>query len=342
MQVVKKEGKLVRAASSCADRGRSSFGDARVYLERYLTSPKHIEVQILCGQRTARWWRWASASAACSGATRRSSRKRLRRHRFSPVTKARRRRQALHASAVAVASSAPATWARARWSSWRRAEGELFFLEVNARLQVEHGVTELCTGIDLVEQQLRVAAGERLSEAVTSAHAVSGHAIEARIYAEDPARRFAPQPGTITQLSWPAGHEWRSASIPACGEGQEITPYYDPLLAKLLAYGADSREQAIERLDAALAATTLTLVKVPSALPTPISRSAGSCMAHSPPFRDGSYDTLYAEALAKGKGVRAGHHDVASKHQRNRFSSAKKPGWRRIRILPHARGAEQR
>src|SRR6185295_14939342 len=106
--------------------------------------------------------------------------------------------------------------------------GELFFLEVNARLQVEHCVTEMCTGLDLVEEQLRVAAGLPLSDRALGA-TLTGHSIEARIYAEDPARMFVPQPGRLAKLTWPAPQPWLRVEA-GYTEGMDITPYYDPLI----------------------------------------------------------------------------------------------------------------
>src|SRR5262249_6628565 len=145
--------------------------------------------------------RSASASAACSGATRRSSRRRRPLPRSSPARRARRggggSSGARPVSGPSAGSCKPGPAACARSQ-----EGELFFLEVNARLQVEHCVTEMCTGIDLVEQQLRIASGERLAPEILSP-ARRGHAIEARVYAEDPAKKFAPQPGHLKRVSWP-------------------------------------------------------------------------------------------------------------------------------------------
>jgi acetyl/propionyl-CoA carboxylase alpha subunit len=175
-------------------------------------------------------------------------------------------------------------------------EGELFFLEVNARLQVEHCVTEMCTGLDLVEQQLRVAAGEPLADEVRN-HQRSGHAIEVRLYAEDPNKRFAPQPGRLARLSWPeANAELRIET--GVVEGSEVTPFYDPMIAKVIAHGAD-RSAAIARLDAALAATTLELVG--AAGPAGTNLAFLRKILADERFLGGAYDTSFAEALAKAK-----------------------------------------
>ncbi|MBI5628674.1 MAG: acetyl-CoA carboxylase biotin carboxylase subunit, partial [Candidatus Rokubacteria bacterium] len=131
--------------------------------------------------------------------------------------------------------------------------GEFYFLEMNTRLQVEHPVTEEVTGLDLVAAQLRVASGERLpwrqDEIVQR-----GAAIECRIYAEDPAKKFMPSPGRITRLVFPHGPGVRLES--GVAEGVEVSVHYDPLLAKLIAWGA-TREEAIARMAAALEATVV-------------------------------------------------------------------------------------
>jgi acetyl-CoA carboxylase biotin carboxylase subunit/3-methylcrotonyl-CoA carboxylase alpha subunit len=173
------------------------------------------------------------------------------------------------------------------------ADAELFFLEVNARLQVEHPVTEAVTALDLVEQQLRVASGERLEPVVLTATS-RGHAIEARVYAEDPARGFLPQPGRIEELTWPSGDGIRVDSGVAAG--LEVTPHYDPMLAKIIAY-ADTRDAAIARLDAALAGTRLRLVG-PKADRVTNLEFLRKVLA-SPQFLAGQYDTSLAEKLAK-------------------------------------------
>ena len=295
MQIVEDPAKLARAVTACSDRGRSAFADPRVYLERYVRSPKHIEVQVLCdGQGGS----VALGERECSV---------QRRHQkiveetpspapFFAGTEGEARRRALLADAIRIVDSVGYVGA-GTVEFVAGPGGEIWFLEVNARLQVEHCVTEMCTGVDLVEQQLRVASGERLSAEVLSPTR-SGHSIEARVYAEDPAKRFIPQPGTLARVVWPAaGPDLRIET--GVAEGLEVTPYYDPLLAKIVAHGAD-RAAAIARLDQALADTTIDLVAA-SGNPAATNLAFLRRVLAAPAFAGGGYDTSFAEALAHAK-----------------------------------------
>jgi acetyl/propionyl-CoA carboxylase alpha subunit len=291
MQIVRDPADLARAAQTCADRGRAAFADERIYLERYVDEPRHIEVQVLCDEHGGAV---ALGERECSV---------QRRHQkiieespspagFFQGEEGAARRAALHAAALSVVKAVGYVGAGTVEFVASRG-GELFFLEVNARLQVEHPVTEAVTGLDLVEQQLSIASGEPLSPAVLGAESC-GHAVEARVYAEDPARGFLPQPGRIEELSWPSGEGIRVDA--GVTRGLEVTPHYDPMLAKIIAHGA-SREQAIARLDGALAATTLRLVgpKGDRATNLPFLRQ----VLASPEFASGAYDTALAERLVK-------------------------------------------
>jgi acetyl-CoA carboxylase, biotin carboxylase subunit len=164
--------------------------------------------------------------------------------------------------------------------------GDFVFLEMNTRLQVEHPVTELVTGIDLVEQQFLIAANQAVSfdpDAVT----VTGHALELRVYAEDP-KRFLPSPGTITVWSEPSGPGVRvDAGYVA---GNVVTPFYDPLLAKLCVHGA-SRSQAIERAREAVAGFEVEGVK--TNLPFHAE------LLSSPEFVSGDYDTALVSRMRR-------------------------------------------
>jgi acetyl-CoA carboxylase biotin carboxylase subunit len=164
------------------------------------------------------------------------------------------------------------------------AAGGFVFLEMNTRLQVEHPVTELVTGIDLVEQQFRIAAGEPVSFAADSV-TPTGHALELRIYAED-SRRFLPSPGTISEWSPPAGPGVRVDA--GYTSGNTVTPYYDPLLAKLCVHGSD-REQSLERARAAVAAFRIDGLKTNLEFHADLLKSAE--------FTSGVYDTSLISRL---------------------------------------------
>ncbi|HET7540209.1 MAG TPA: biotin carboxylase N-terminal domain-containing protein [Polyangiaceae bacterium] len=293
MQIIRDLAELERAAQTCADRGLSAFGDGRIYLERYLEGPRHIEVQVFCD---------AHGNAVALGERECSVQ---RRHQkiieespspagfFSGPGGAERRAKLFHAALSVVRAADYRGAGTVEFVA--DAQGELYFLEVNARLQVEHPVTELVTGLDLVELQLRVAAGEVLPrEALQPTSA--GHAIEVRLYAEDPQKGFLPQPGLLRHFELPSelpGVRIDSGVI----AGQEITPHYDPMLAKIAAHG-QTREQALERLRAALAACRVELVgpKGPKATNLAFLQK----VLGSAEFRSGTYDTGLAERLNRG------------------------------------------
>jgi acetyl-CoA carboxylase biotin carboxylase subunit/3-methylcrotonyl-CoA carboxylase alpha subunit len=290
MQVVADEAGLDRALKSCSDRGKASFSDPRVYLERYVSQPRHIEVQVFCDTRGNAY---ALGERECSL---------QRRHQkiveespspaafFAGVAGETRRRE-LYAAALRVVTKVGYVGA-GTCEFIADANGDLFFLEVNARLQVEHPVTEMVTGLDLVELQLRVAAGEALPDLTRVER--RGHAIEARVYAEDPAKGFIPKPGPIDELSWASGAgEVQSRALrveSGVRAGNKVTPFYDPMVAKLVAWG-ETREAAIAELDRAIAGTTL----APCVTNLPFLRK----VLASDEFRAGAYDTKFAEVLAK-------------------------------------------
>jgi acetyl/propionyl-CoA carboxylase alpha subunit len=171
---------------------------------------------------------------------------------------------------------------------WEDARGAFYFLEVNCRLQVEHPVTEMVTGQDLVEWQLRVACGERLPAAWLDGIPPNGHAMECRIYAEDPAKGFIPKPGNVDELRWPEGEGIRVDA--GVAQGGKVTPFYDPMIAKLIARGAD-RAQAITRIQGALAATHLAPIVTNTAFLREV--------VASDEFGRGVCDTGFAEPFAK-------------------------------------------
>ncbi len=289
MQVVQAEDGMERALRSCSDRGKASFADARVYLERYVAQPRHIEVQVFCD---AHGQAFALGERECSL---------QRRHQkileespsaapFFAGEEGEKRRQGLYDAALRVVKKVGYIGA-GTCEFIADAEGNLFFLEVNARLQVEHPVTEMVTGLDLVELQLRVADGERLPD--LSKVTRRGHAIEARVYAEDPSKGFIPKPGDVNELIWPGGVESQTATLrieSGVRAGNKVTPFYDPMIAKIVAWGED-RGAAIAELDRALAATTI----APCVTNLSFLRKALA----SEEFVASRYDTKFAEVLAK-------------------------------------------
>ncbi len=294
MQIVEDLAKLPRALQACSDRGKSAFGDARVYLERYLHAPRHIEVQVLCdthGNAVALGERECSVQRRHQKIIEESPSPAW----FFQGKEGEAKRQDLFDQALRVVRHVGYVGA-GTVEFVASGEGELYFLEVNARLQVEHCVTEMVTGIDLVEQQIRVAAGLALSPEIL-APTRTGHSIEARVYAEDPAKKFAPQPGRIDKLVWPeAAADLRIET--GVEQGSEVTPYYDPMIAKVVVHAA-TRQAAIARLDSALGQTTLVLVGAvgPAATNLEFLRKVLASEA----FTEGKYDTHFAEALAKQK-----------------------------------------
>jgi acetyl-CoA carboxylase biotin carboxylase subunit/3-methylcrotonyl-CoA carboxylase alpha subunit len=292
MQIVREPSFLERAAQTCADRALAAFGDGRIYLERYLEGPRHIEVQVFCD---------AHGNAVALGERECSVQ---RRHQkiieespspagfFSGPSGAQRRSKLWNA-ALAVVRAADYRGA-GTVEFVANASGDLYFLEVNARLQVEHPVTELVTGLDLVELQLRVAAGESLPPQALTAE-LAGHAIEVRLYAEDPQKGFLPQPGHLQRFELPSdlpGIRIDSGVI----AGQEITPHYDPMLAKVAAHG-QTREQALERLEAALAACRIELMGPKGARATNLAFLQK--LLASAAFHSGQYDTNLAETVSR-------------------------------------------
>ena len=295
MQIVEDPAKLARAVTACSDRGKSAFADARVYMERYVKSPRHIEVQVLCD---AHGGAVALGERECSVQRRHQK---IVEETPSPASffageAGEQKRADLLAAALKVVTSVGYVGAGTVEFVASGENGDIFFLEVNARLQVEHCVTEMCTGVDLVEQQIRVASGERLAPEILNPTR-RGHSIEVRVYAEDPAKKFIPQPGKLEKITWPeASPDLRVET--GVAEGLSVTPFYDPLIAKIVAHGSD-RAAAIARLDQALAGTVIDLV-------APTGAKAATNVAFlrkvlaAPAFVEGRYDTSFAEALAKG------------------------------------------
>ncbi|MET0686628.1 MAG: acetyl-CoA carboxylase biotin carboxylase subunit [Solirubrobacteraceae bacterium] len=231
--------KLEEAFEGAAREGEKFFSDATVYLERYLPDPRHVEVQVLAdghgnvihlGERD------------CS--IQRRHQKLIEESPAPLVDEELRER----IGSIATEAARAVDYRGAGTIEGLLQDGEYFFLEMNTRVQVEHCVTEATTGIDIVREQIRIAAGEPLSVAQDEV-VLRGHAIECRINAEDAAKNFAPAPGTVTRYREPSGPGVRVDS--GVLAGSEITPLYDPMVAKLIVWDSD-RESATRRMARAL------------------------------------------------------------------------------------------
>jgi acetyl-CoA carboxylase biotin carboxylase subunit len=246
MRVVRSDSELTRMLPLAQSEAESAFANGDVYLERYLDHPRHVEVQVLADHHGHVY---AIGERDCS--LQRRHQKLLEE---APAPNfSRRTRESLLRAAVK----------GAKGTGYRSAgtleflldkDGHFYFMEMNTRIQVEHPVTELTTGIDLVAWQIRIAAGEQLKLEDRDLEP-KGHAIEARITAEDAAREFAPSVGTVGTYLAPGGPGIRVDSH--LYAGYHVPPNYDSLLGKIIAWGSD-RQQAIQRLDRALAETVIT------------------------------------------------------------------------------------
>jgi propionyl-CoA carboxylase alpha chain len=245
MRLVTAAGELAAAVAAASREAASAFGDGTVFLERFVTSPRHVEVQILGDQHgtvVSVFERECSIQRRYQKIIEESP---------SPAVDS-TLRAALSEAAVA-AGKVIGYCGAGTVEFVLDPAGQFYFLEVNTRLQVEHPVTEMVTGLDLVEAQLRVAEGEPLPAEVTGA-ALTGHAIEARLYAEDVPAGFLPCTGTLHRFVIPAGPGVRVDA--GYADGSVVGPHYDAMLAKVIAHGR-TRAEAVRRLDRALAGARL-------------------------------------------------------------------------------------
>jgi len=244
MKLARKEKQLRKAVQECVRRGESSFGSGRIYLERYVEDPRHIEIQVFGDNRGNVIH---LLERECS--VQRRHQKVIEEAPSLMMTRFPGLREKMTEAAVALAKQANYTNA-GTVEFIVSPDGEFYFIEMNTRLQVEHPVTEGITGLDLVELQLRVAAGEPLGISQEEVH-LNGHAIECRIYAESPEKMFLPQPGRIEGYVEPEGEGIRVDS--GVQSNWDVTSFYDPLVSKLVTHGKD-RDQARERMKSALSA----------------------------------------------------------------------------------------
>jgi len=240
MRLVHAPAQLKSSLEAARSEAQSSFGDDEVYIEKAIINPRHIEMQVLADEHGNTVY---LGERECSLQRRHQK---VLEEAPSPIVDAEMRRR-MGEVAVRVARAANYTNAGTVEFLVDR-QKNFYFLEMNTRLQVEHPVTELVTGLDLVHLQISIAAGEKLPFRQADVR-IRGHAIECRIYAEDPDNNYFPSPGEITLLLEPSGPGIRQDS--GMYEGWNVPLAYDPLLAKLIGYGTD-REQAISRLRRAL------------------------------------------------------------------------------------------
>lgn len=273
MKVAKTANDLSEAFSSARSEAKAAFGDDTVYLERYLGNPRHIEVQIVAdshgnvvhlGERE------------CSVQRRHQK---LLEEAPSPILTEKERH---HIGMIAADAASSMGYLGLGTMEFLYENGEFFFIEMNTRLQVEHPITEAITGIDLVVEQIRIAAGLPLSFAQDTV-TFKGHAIECRINAEHPTS-FMPTPGTVENFHAPGGHGVRVDSF--LYSGYRIPPHYDSLIAKLIVHG-DTREQCLARLRRALDETIIA--------PMPTSLDLHRLLVNDADIKSGAYSIRWLE-----------------------------------------------
>jgi len=250
MRVAAGSADIASAVRTARSEAGAAFGDSAIYLERRLTRPRHIEVQLLGDEHGTVV---PFVERECS--IQRRHQKVVEETPSPVVTPA--LRSAITSAAAAVAKEVGYTNA-GTIEFLLDEDGTFYFLEMNTRLQVEHPITEMVTGVDLVQWQIRIARGEKLDVAPARALAPNGHAIECRIYAEDPDHNFMPSPGRILDLRVPAGPGIRDDS--GATPGWDVPIHYDPMISKLVAW-AEDRPRAIARMRRALTEYVVTGIR---------------------------------------------------------------------------------
>ena len=274
MRVVREKGELIPAFQTARNEAEQAFGSANVYIEKLIERPRHIEFQVL-GDKHGSVIHLGERECSIQ-----------RRHQKvleespSPVLDARTRKRVGDQVVKALAKIGYSSAGTVEFL--REESGKLYFIEMNARIQVEHPVTEMVTGVDLVKSQIRVAAGEVLADVVGPVES-RGHAIECRINAEDP-ETFTPSAGRITAFRVPGGPGIRVDT--AAYSDAVIPPYYDSLIAKIIAHGHD-RPEAIARMQGALGGFVVEGVKTTIPLHKRI--------LADPDFAAGNFDTHFLD-----------------------------------------------
>jgi acetyl-CoA carboxylase biotin carboxylase subunit len=277
MRIVREPGELSSALRAARSEGQSSFGDPAVYLEKYLERPRHIEMQILAdgaGQALYLGERECSIQRRHQKVVEEAP---------SPFVDEALRRNMGEAAVAIVTAAGYRNAGTVEFLVDR--DRNFYFLEVNARLQVEHPVTEMVTGLDLVKAQIGIAAGSPLPVRQEEVR-LRGHALECRIYAEDPFRNFLPSPGRIVTFRRPGGPGVRDDT--GVYEGYEVPIHYDPLIAKLITWG-ESRAEAIQRMRRALQEYVILGIQTT----IPFHRR----VMEDPKFLAGEVDTTYVDAM---------------------------------------------
>ncbi len=291
MRIISEPDSFAEQVERAMSEAKSSFGDAAVFIEKYIGSPKHIEIQILADSHGNTLYLF---ERECS--IQRRHQKVIEEAPSSAVSPELRRQ--MGESAVALARTCGYTGA-GTVEFLLDESGNYYFLEMNTRLQVEHPVTEYITGLDLVAWQIRIAEGAELDIRQEELR-LKGHAIELRVCAEDPANNFLPVTGILYEYREPAGDGIRVDS--GFSQGDEIPVYYDPMLAKLIVY-ADTREAAIRKMTEAIQDYRI------SGIPTTL--AFGAFAINHPAFRDGSFDTHFVERYFEPEALYRQHSKAA-------------------------------
>src|SRR3954451_2413851 len=275
MRLVHDPADLEDAYKTATSEALAAFGDGTMYLEKAVVPARHVEIQVLAGENGV----LTLGERECS--IQRRHQKLIEESPSPALTPETREEMEAAAERACLATGYRNA---GTFEFLVGADGSFHFIELNARLQVEHPVSELCTGIDLVHEQLRIAAGEPLS--VTGRAPRRGHAIEMRINAKDPSRNFAPAPGVVRRFKPPLGPGVRFDT--AVEDGSVVPPYYDSLIAKVIVWDAD-RPAAIARAVRALGELEVDGVAT--------TRDVALEILQSGRFIDGDYDTKFLEEL---------------------------------------------